>query len=248
MIGLILSSLIMQHPLAALRTDENSAIAHQRHLIKAKTGKIDLYFLGDSITRRWGCADPMYASFLANWRENFFGWNAANFGWGGDTTANILWRIENGELDGVHPKVIVFLGGTNDVGAGEKSDIIVKRISRIVTVCQEKAPEATIILTAIFPRNDNLAFLPIIEEANNGIAKLVNGKRVQFLNINSQLADKKGILKKGVMQEDQLHADLPCYRAWADGLRPKLTELLGERAKTDLAPPPTLNPALEKKG
>jgi lysophospholipase L1-like esterase len=97
------------------RTDANSVTAHAQLLDKARRGRIDLYFAGDSITRRWGATD--YPEFLADWTRRFFGWNAANFGWGGDTTQNILWRLENGELDGVHPKVIVLLAGTNNVGS-----------------------------------------------------------------------------------------------------------------------------------
>src|SRR5204863_5755 len=64
--------------------------------------------------RRWGATD--YPELLANWKQNFFGWNAADFGWGADQTQNILWRLENGELDGVNPKVVVLLAGTNNVG------------------------------------------------------------------------------------------------------------------------------------
>ena len=64
-------------------------------------GLIDLYFVGDSITHRWGATD--YPAFLANWKENFHGWNAANFGWGGDSVQNVLWRLHNGELDKVNP-------------------------------------------------------------------------------------------------------------------------------------------------
>ena len=88
--------------------------AHAQLLEKAKKGGIDIYFEGDSITRRWGATD--YPELLANWKQNFFGWNAGNFGWGADTTQNILWRLNNGELDGVNPKVIVLLAGTNNVG------------------------------------------------------------------------------------------------------------------------------------
>src|SRR5207237_281352 len=102
------------------RTDPNSRTAHAQLLEKAKKGRIDVYFLGDSITRRWGATD--YPEFLANWRQNFHGWNAANFGWGGDTTQNILWRLENGELDGVNPKVIVVMAGTNNVGPAGGDD------------------------------------------------------------------------------------------------------------------------------
>src|SRR5204863_4001002 len=68
----------------APRTDANSQLAHQQLVEKARRGGIDLYFVGDSIVRRWGCSDSQYADLLANWKANFFGWNAANFGWGGD--------------------------------------------------------------------------------------------------------------------------------------------------------------------
>ena len=99
------------------RTDQNSIIAHRELLAKSKQGRIDVYFEGDSITRRWGATD--YPVLLANWKHNFFGWNAADFGWGADKVENILWRLENGELDGVNPKVIVLLAGTNNVGDRE---------------------------------------------------------------------------------------------------------------------------------
>ena len=96
------------------RTDANSKLAHEQMLANLKKGQIDVYFSGDSITRRWRATD--YPQFLANWNENFFGWNAANFGWGADSIQNILWRLQNGELEGVQPKVIVLLAGTNNVG------------------------------------------------------------------------------------------------------------------------------------
>src|SRR5690349_2127192 len=96
------------------RTDKNSRTAHEQLLEKAKKGRIDVYFVGDSITRRWGATD--YPDFLENWKKNFHGWNAANFGWGADTVQNILWRIEHGELEGVNPKIIVIQAGTNNVG------------------------------------------------------------------------------------------------------------------------------------
>ena len=99
----------------AARVDRNSIAAHAQLLDKAKQGGIDVYFAGDSIARRWGALD--YPDFLANWKQNFFGWNAADFGWGADRIEHILWRLENGELDGVNPKVIVILAGTNNVGS-----------------------------------------------------------------------------------------------------------------------------------
>src|ERR1043166_2448777 len=72
----------------APRTDRNSQIAHEQLLEKAKKGGIDVCFLGDSITRRWGATD--YPEFLANWNTNVFGWNAANFGWGAENAQEEL--------------------------------------------------------------------------------------------------------------------------------------------------------------
>src|SRR5204863_9657151 len=83
------------------RSDKNSQLAHEQLLAKARRGRIRIYFEGDSITRRWGATD--YPQLLESWNKNFFGWNAADFGWGADRVENILWRLENGELDGVNP-------------------------------------------------------------------------------------------------------------------------------------------------
>ena len=105
------------------RADENSRIAHRQLVDKARRGGIDVYFTGDSITRRGGTSDAAYRPFLDNWTRNFFGWNAANFGWGGDTVQNVLWRLTEGELDGVHPKVIVVMAGTNNVGGTPREGV-----------------------------------------------------------------------------------------------------------------------------
>jgi lysophospholipase L1-like esterase len=232
---------------AAPRTDANSLLAHGQLLEKAKRGGIDIYFLGDSITRRWGAAD--YPYFLANWKRNFFGWNAANFGWGADRIQNILWRVENGELSGVNPKVIVILAGTNNVGPQPADDAKIAEITRglrtLVDLCRQKAPAATIVLTAIFPRNDNLAAIPAINRINENLAQFADGKSIRFVNINARLADADGKLFDGMMG-DKLHPTLKGYQIWADALKPIFTELLGPPAATDHAPPPTGDPSAAK--
>jgi len=226
------------------RGDKNSQLAHQQLVEKAKKGGIDIYFVGDSITRRWGATD--YPEFLANWNTNFFGWNAANFGWGADAIENILWRLENGELDGVNPRIIVVLAGINNVGTfprgAEKVENITRGLKAIVKVCQEKAPDAVIILTALFPRNDNMAVIPEINQINENINKMADGRKIRYLNVNDKLADKDGKLFEG-MSKDRLHPTLKGYEIWADGLKPIFTEILGPPAKTDHAPPPTGDPS-----
>src|ERR1039457_2960859 len=161
------------------RTDQNSMLAHAQLLEKANKGQIDIYFEGDSIPRRWGATD--YPELLANWTRNFYGWNAADFGWGADRVENILWRLANGELDGVNPRVIVLLAGTNNVGrvaqpGGDEDKVadITRGLQAIVRIMQTNAPGATIIVTGIFPRNDNMAVMPTIDKINAHLSKLAD--------------------------------------------------------------------------
>lgn len=232
---------------ATPRTDSNSMLAHQQLLEKRTKGKIDVYFMGNSITRRWGATD--YPQFLENWRANFFGWNAADFGWGADKIEHMLWRVENGELDGVHPKVIVILAGTNNVGTRVGDDAKVADITRglkaLLDLCRAKAPNAAIILTGIFPRNDNIAVMPEIDRINANLAQFADGKRVRYINVNDKLADANGVLFDGMMG-DKLHPTVKGYQVWADALKPLFTELLGPPAATDQAPPPTGDPSAKR--
>jgi len=233
------------------RTDQNSLTAHAQLLEKAKKGRIDIYFEGDSITRRWGATD--YPELLANWNQNFFGWNAADFGWGADTIQNILWRLDHGELDGVNPKIIVLLAGTNNVGntiprEGDDAKVadINKGLKALLDRMRAKAPDATIIATAIFPRNDNMAVMPTIDKINRNLAKLADGRKIRYLNVNARLADSDGKLFDGMMNSDKLHPAIPGYQVWADALKPLFAELLGPLGKEDHAPPPTGDPSAQR--
>ncbi len=232
------------------RTDANSLLAHNMLLAKARQGHIDVYFLGDSITRRWGAADDRYQALLANWKHNFFGWNAADFGWGGDTTQNILWRLAHGELDGVNPKVIVLLAGTNNVGKagplkwnGATAADVAAGVHAILVACRKQAPAAKIVLMGVTPRNDDMGMMPVIDAVNARIAKFADGRSIRYLNINAKLADSRGRLYAGMTDPDKLHLTVPGYQVWADALKPVLTEYLGAPAGIDSAPPATGDPS-----
>ena len=237
------------------RTDANSIKAHEQLLAKRTAGQIDVYFAGDSITRRWGTSDAAYEDLLHNWRENFSGWNAANFAWGGDKTQNILWRLRNGELDGVKPKVVVLMAGTNNIGrlsplseqeAVARALDVSKGVAAIVREFRERVQDATVIITGITPRNDNIDVMPIINRANVEIARLADGKQVRYVNINEQLAFNDNTLRPGMMP-DGLHFTAKAYQEWANALTPILTEVLGPRAATDHAPAPTGDPSATQK-
>lgn len=251
--GLAIASASFAQPAdrAAPRTDANSMLAHRQLLEKTRQGRIDVYFEGDSIVRRWDATD--YPELLANWNRNFFGWNAADFGWGADRVENILWRLENGELEGVNPKAIVLLAGTNNVGRGARGEDdatlaakVAQGIEAVVKLMQAKAPGAVIVLTAIFPRNDSMAAMPAIQAINDLLAKLADGKKIRYLNINGRLAGKDGKLFDGMMNPDGLHPTVKGYQVWADALKPILEELLGPPAQEDYAPPPTGDPSARR--
>src|SRR5262245_19070567 len=231
------------------RTDRNSMTAHAELLEKRTRGRIDVYFVGDSITRRWGALD--YPDLLAHWKANFYGWNAADFGWGADKIQNILWRLEHGELDGVHPKIVVILAGTNNIGSspGDASKVadITRGMKALVDICRRKAPRATIVLMAIFPRNDNMAVMPEIDRVNANLRRFADGTTIRFLDVNDRLADADGRLFDGIMNErDRPHPTLKGYQVWADGFKPIFTEILGPPAAIDEGPPPTGDPSARR--
>ncbi len=212
------------------RTDAGSLVAHQRLVEKAKQGHIDLYFVGDSITRRWA-ATTGYPDLLANWKENFTGWNAADFGVGGDTTQNILWRLNNGELEGVHPKVVVLQAGTNNIPSGATAADITRGLQAIINTIREKAPEATVVVTGVFPRTDIPSAVATINQVNDNLARLADGQKIRFLNVNGKMTDRDGKFYPGVMNADNLHPGVKGYEIWAAALKPILTELLGQPAR-----------------
>ena len=114
-------------------------------------------------------------------------------------------------------------------------------------VIQTKAPAATIIVTEIFPRNDKMALMPVIDRINRNLSRFADGEKVRYLNINDKLADRNGVLLDGMMNaKDRLHPTVKAYQVWADALKPVLTELLGPPAAADHAPPPTGDPGAER--
>jgi lysophospholipase L1-like esterase len=211
-------------------------------LNKRTEGVIDVCFLGDSITRRWQATD--YPEHKDNWDRNFHGWNAADFGWGGDSTQNALWRLANGELDGVNPKIVVLMIGTNNVGGAPSADEearakeVAQGIRAILDVIRQKAPEAKIVLMSLTPRNDqgSTAIMPTVDKINAQIAQFADGEAIVYVNLNDSLADGEGKLFAGVT-EDGLHLSTKGYQIWADALKPLFTRWLGLPAEVDQAPP-----------
>ncbi len=202
---------------------------HHSFLDRAKEGPIDLLFLGDSITYQWSRHSEI-------WEEYYAQYAPANFGIAGDATQQVLWRIENGELYRIQPRVVVLLIGTNNTGSYTADEILAAN-TKIVERIHEKLPDTKVLLLAIFPRgprsfdkngiprDDGITRMAVINEVNRGLAKLDNGDSVRFLDIGSVFTGPDGKIPEELMY-DQLHLTNQGYRRWAEAMNPLLTEMM----------------------
>ena len=194
---------------------------HESFLDRAKKGHVDLLFLGDSITQGWHDNDV--------WKRFYGLRHAANFGIGGDQTQHVLWRIRHGELDGIHPRVVVLMIGTNNVGSNS-ADEIAQGITAIIKDLRQKLPETRILLLGVFPRGEKPnPGREKIEEVNRQIRGLDDGSHVTYLDIGKAFLNPDGSISREIMP-DFLHLTARGYRIWADAIEPTLWRLLDEPA------------------
>lgn len=194
--------------------------AHERFVKIAQEGTAQLVFLGDSITAGWGGKKEI-------WDKAFGAYKPANFGIGGDRTQHVLWRITHGELDGIKPKAVVLMIGTNNSGS-DPAEGIAKGVTAIVETIRAKQPQAKILLLAVFPRGEKASPNPGREKlakVNEIIAKLHDGQNIHFLDIGAKFLQPDGSLTKEIMP-DFLHLSAQGYQIWADAISPKLAELM----------------------
>ncbi len=198
--------------------------AHQRFVSIAKEGTSQLVFLGDSITAGWGGRRNTDSRDI--WDKAFGQYKPANFGIGGDRTQHVLWRITNGELDGIKPKAIVLMIGTNNSGS-DSAEGIANGIKAIVKTIREKQPQANLLLLAVFPRGETPSFpqREKLTKVNAMIAKLNDGQHIHYLDIGPKFLQPDGTLTKDIMP-DLLHLSPAGYQIWADAIGPKLAELM----------------------
>lgn len=204
---------------------------HAAAVERAKLGKVDLLFIGDSITQGWE------GEGQAVWAKSFAPRNAMNIGFSGDRTQHVLWRLDNGEVsfgDGHQPKLAVIMIGTNNSNGNDNTaDEIALGIESIVASLRSKLPETKILLLAIFPRgeakpSDN----PQRDKnaaASERASKLADGRMVHYLDIGPKLTNVDGTISPEVMP-DYLHLSAKGYQQWADAIEGKVKELMSETA------------------
>jgi lysophospholipase L1-like esterase len=204
------------------REQEGWVKRHESMNERVKQGNVDLLMIGDSITHGWEVPGK------ETWAELYEKRNAVNLGISGDRTEHVLWRLQNGNIDGITPKAAVIMIGTNNLSDNTAPEIA-DGVGAIVKLLREKQPQMKILLLAVFPRDEKPGTdnRKEIGQLNKLLRKNADGKMVTFLNINKAFLDKDGVLSKKIMP-DALHPNQEGYKLWGAAMEPKLREVLGE--------------------
>lgn len=194
----------------------------KRHIAKLKEAKerqIDLVMIGDSITHNW--------ERMGNYDSTFDGRNLLNLGFAGDRTQNVLWRIQHGALDGISPKLVTLMIGTNHMHQPKKDytpdtpEDIFTGIQAVVAEIRTRLPDAKLIVFSVFPRGPEAA-QERVEAVNAMLPQLADQKHVFHMDINHAFLSNDGKFNKPLYKGDQLHLSLRGYEAWAKVLAPIL--------------------------
>ena len=198
---------------------------HETFLKQAEDKTIPLLFLGDSIMQGWAEAGKKA------WDAAFAPLGAVNFGIGGDEVQHVLWRVQNGETEGLSPELVVVLIGTNNIGNGGHSGVdTAEGIKHLVSVLREKMPESEILLHKIFPRDQESGtpFRREIAALNQSISPLKEQPRVTLIDVNHLFLEDDGTIAVSSMP-DFLHLSSKSYHRWAEILLPEVKRLMKQR-------------------
>ena len=188
----------------------------------SKKGEARLVFLGDSITQGWE------GDGKAAWDAHWAALKPANFGIGGDRTEHVLWRLDNGNYDGLEPKLTVLMIGTNNTGHRmDPAADTAAGVKAIVEKLKAKQPGMKILVLGVFPRGATPAdkMRARNTEINALVAPLADGKTVFFEDISAKFLQPDGTLTKEIMP-DLLHLSPKGYEIWAAAIEPRVKELL----------------------
>lgn len=199
---------------------------HAEFLEVAKAGNIDLVFIGDSITDWWRTRGRSV------WDRTWAPLKAANFGIAGERVEQVLWRVQNGELDGYKTRVVVLMIGTNNLRGTSADQDIAGGIAFLCTEIQKRQPGAKLLLLGIFPRGPapDAPYRERIKAINTLLSKLDDRKTIFFMDIGDKFLAPDGSIPVEVMY-DGLHPAERGYEIWAEAMLPKVKELMGQQAE-----------------
>ena len=207
---------------AVKKDNGNFLKRHEAFVARAKEGNVKVLFLGDSITAGWAGAGKEV------WAQRYEKLPAANFGIGGDRTQHVLWRITHGELEGIHPQVVVLMLGTNNIKS-DSAAAIAKADEKLVSTIRQKLPGTKILLLGIFPRahktDDPAMHIPEkVKAVNDQLARLDDGKDVRYLDLADKLAPGGTLVPE--YYTDNVHLTAKGYEVWADAIDARLKEMM----------------------
>jgi len=214
---------------------------HAAILAQEKTQQPELLFIGDSITAQWSAMGTTPATDYAGVFKHFYGdRNAMNLGFGGDTTANVLWRIENGEVDGIHPKAAVLLIGTNNDAPTPPAQpaATTAAIELIVKVLHQKQPQMKVLVLGILPKDATADRLANDAAVNAALAHdLASDQLVKVMDVGPVFF-KDGKLDVSLYKDPvvnpghrALHPTAIGQRLIAVAMEPTLAQMLGAKPK-----------------
>ncbi|MBO0710237.1 MAG: hypothetical protein J2P47_03035 [Acetobacteraceae bacterium] len=208
-------------------------------LKRVAQGHVDLIFLGDSITQDWERrGPPAWADFQPVWQRFYGDRNAVNMGFTGDTTANLLWRIENGEVAGLAPKVAVILIGANNLGhAHWSAEDTVGGIEANIAALRERLPRTRILLISVLPSEHSAWATETALAINRMLAKRYGqGSAITYVDVTS-IFMKDGRLDRSLFLDPLLSPPDPPLHPTAEGqarmaaaIEPTLATLLGDHS------------------
>jgi beta-glucosidase len=197
---------------------------HGHTLERIHQGEVDLLLIGDSITQGW--ADEGRRIWDAYYGRR----RAVNLGFNKDRTEHVLWRLDHGEIEGITPKLVVLMIGTNNTGTRhDPPEETAAGIQAILTTLRTGLPGTKILLLGVFPRgpspDDPLRRLNA--SVNDRIRAYADNQHVVFLDLNRHFLDDQGRLSQDLMP-DYLHLSERGYQVWADGMEDAIRKLLSE--------------------
>ena len=204
--------------------NQNWMPQHDNNVARARQGNIDVLFFGDSITKGW------VRDGRDVWTARFAPMKAENFGIAGDCTQHVLWRLQNGELDNIQPKVVVILIGTNNISSRDTPEDIAKAVGAIIGEIQHRSSGTRILLLGILPRRE-LATHPdreIVRANNRLLSQLQDGDHVIYLDLGDKLIQSDGNMSVEV-SKDFVHLTPKGYEIFADAIQPTIESLLSKQ-------------------
>ena len=200
---------------------------HENMNKRVAQGNVDMLLIGDSITHAWESGGKKV------WDEYYAPRNAVNLGIGGDRTQHVLWRLDNGNIEGISPKLAMLMIGTNNSGDNSPQEIA-DGVKLIVEKLRARLPKTKVLILAIFPRgpNNTDARRQVNMKANKIIAKLADGDMVEYLDIGEKFLKADGTLSKKVMP-DLLHLTPDSYKTWAEAVEPAVEKVMGPLKKSN---------------